>query len=220
MRRPRRQRLDCPAHDRDDASLLIYRGGPGVTCSYRYHLTVVAPHIHLTGIRGDVVLIGPVVRFLPTANAHRRRPCRHVYRQGDRRRSSSTYQIMNLRDSACAPPTRQQVKNSASIRRRRRTGRGRRHSGLLPVTRLVSDGLLKTSVSHTVSRTPTRDERAMHAQSPAVTKPLKVPLTWEKVVGLAGIEPATSALSVLRSNRLSYSPLQNRPSRPYSSRTW
>jgi hypothetical protein len=28
-----------------------------------------------------------------------------------------------------------------------------------------------------------------------------------KVVGLAGIEPATSALSVLRSNRLSYSPL-------------
>jgi hypothetical protein len=31
-------------------------------------------------------------------------------------------------------------------------------------------------------------------------------LNWDSLVGLAGIEPATSALSVLRSNRLSYSP--------------
>ena len=36
-------------------------------------------------------------------------------------------------------------------------------------------------------------------------------------VGLAGIEPATSALSVLRSNRLSYSPWVNRPWSIYSS---
>ena len=39
---------------------------------------------------------------------------------------------------------------------------------------------------------------------PAELRPLDL------LVGLAGIEPATSALSVLRSNRLSYSPLENK----------
>jgi hypothetical protein len=40
------------------------------------------------------------------------------------------------------------------------------------------------------------------------------------VVGLAGIEPATSALSVLRSNRLSYSPEDGKRSLVSMARTW
>ncbi len=39
------------------------------------------------------------------------------------------------------------------------------------------------------------------------------PLTRAFPVGLGGIEPPTSALSVLRSNRLSYSPWHLRPQR-------
>jgi hypothetical protein len=42
----------------------------------------------------------------------------------------------------------------------------------------------------------------------------KQPLTWDDAVGLARIELATSALSVLRSNRLSYSPAQGPPIYP------
>jgi hypothetical protein len=46
-----------------------------------------------------------------------------------------------------------------------------------------------------------------------VSDPRRDVVTTRSLVGLAGIEPATSALSVLRSNRLSYSPgVRNRRS--------
>jgi len=82
-----------------------------------------------------------------------------------------------------------------SGRRRRQTGKRRRHSGLLPVTTLVSDGLLETSVSHTMSRTPT--PRCTRDACPIACRdePLESASDMGKMVGLAGIEPATSALS-------------------------
>jgi hypothetical protein len=54
-----------------------------------------------------------------------------------------------------------------------------------------------------------REERANNDRARDASRPPRpaVPaLTWSNAVGLAGIEPATSSLSGMRSNRLSYSP--------------
>ena len=76
----------------------------------------------------------------------------------------------------------------------------------------------KTGVATGSSQTDLRCESVFYCQRARGLRgkpltPRNVPLGFPEMVGLGGVEPPTSRLSGVRSNRLSYSPVDNRITR-------